>query len=529
MSRYTVLILAYIILIVHLIFLFNGYTTAMTNTMAILNLFLVIIGTYDLFSQHNILRLYPIIGHLRYIFEFIRPEIQQYFVATNISGRPYNRETRSLVYQRSKSVNDTLPFGTQHDIINEHYHYTLHSINVKKIQATPDLTRITFGGDECTQPYSASRINISAMSFGALSANAIKALNLGAKLANIAHNTGEGGISPYHLAEGGDLIWQIGTGYFGCRNAEGKFDETLFAEKSKMAQVKMIEIKISQGAKPSHGGVLPANKITPEISTIRGVPLNKDCDSPPTHSAFTTPIEMMHFIKKLRTLSGGKPIGFKLCIGKHSDFMAIVKAMLATQILPDFITVDGAEGGTGAAPVEYSNRLGIPGDEGLSFVNNCLIGVNLRSKIKIIASGKIASGFDIVKKIALGADTCNIARAMMLSIGCIQALSCNTNKCPSGIATQDHFRAKAVKVPRKGQRVANYHHNTMESFINITGAMGVDHPDKLTPKMIRYRLSEGDSITYHNLYPQINPGSLLDNSEPDFFTEEWEESDPNHF
>jgi len=393
----------------------------------------ILLGLYDINSNHNILRNYPVIGHFRYMMEFIRPEIQQYFIASNQSGRPYNREQRSLVYQRAKQVVDTLPFGTQHDITAVGYEFAAHSLAPKKVDE--DTAYVTVGGPDCKQPYKASRLNISAMSFGALGQSAVLAMNLGAKLGGFAQDTGEGGLTPYHLKHGADIIWEIGTGYFGCRTKDGKFDAEQFAEKANLPEVKMIEIKLSQGAKPSHGGILPAAKITDEISEIRGVPKGQDCVSPPAHTTFSTPKGLLEFVQQLRELTHGKPVGFKLCIGKRSDFMGICKAMLETNITPDFITVDGAEGGTGAAPVEFINRLGIPINEAISFVHNCLVGINMRDKIRLIASGKVATGFDMVKQIALGADMCNAARAFMFSVGCIQAVRCHENTCPTGVTT----------------------------------------------------------------------------------------------
>lgn len=494
----------------------------------ILVLPLIALGIYDINCRHNVLRNYPVIGHLRYLFEFIRPEIQQYFVATNISGRPFNREIRSLVYARSTKEIDTHPFGTERDIDQEGYEFTQHSIAVKKPQEGAD--RLQVGGPDCKKPYCASRINISAMSFGAISKNAVRALNLGAKLGNFAQDTGEGGLTPYHLKEGGDIIWQIGTGYFGCRTPEGNFDEEKFTKKSNLDAVKMIEIKISQGAKPSHGGVLPAAKITKEIAEIRGIPMGQDCLSPPAHSAFSTPEGLLYFIKKCRDITGGKPVGFKLCIGRRQEFMGICKAMLKTGILPDFITIDGAEGGTGAAPLEFSNRFGMPINEGLAFAHNCLMGANVRDKIRLIASGKVATGFDVVMKLALGANMVNLARAMMFSIGCIQAVRCHTNTCPTGVTTQDPARVKALVVKRKGPHVKNYHETTMKSFLDMMGAMGIDHPDNLRADMIYYRLTEGDSQNFAQVFHYIEPGHFLGNNDiHPFFADDWAASSAEAF
>lgn len=489
---------------------------------------LILLGIYDISCRHNVLRNYPVIGHLRYMFEFIRPEIQQYFVATNLSGRPYNREIRNLVYARAHRELDTHPFGTEHDISDRGYEFIHHSLNVKKV--AKECGRILVGGPNCKKPYNASRINISGMSFGALSKNAVMAMNLGAKLGNFLQTTGEGGLTEYHLKHGGDLTWQLGTGYFGCRTLDGKFDDQQFIEKANLDVVKMIEIKISQGAKPSHGGLLPADKINEEISRFRGVPMGQDCLSPPTHSEFSTPIELMHFIQKLREQTGGKPVGFKLCIGKRTEFMGMCKAMLKTGITPDFITIDGAEGGTGAAPLEFSNRFGMPINEGLAFAHNCLVGTNLRDKIRVIASGKVASGFDVIVKLALGANMVNIARPMMFSVGCIQALRCHTNTCPTGVTTQDPKRYRALVVKDKGPHVANYHELTMEGFLELVGAMGLETPDDLEPHMIFFRINEGNSKSFDQLFHYIKPGYLLDNDNIDpYYGVPWQASSAEHF
>jgi glutamate synthase domain-containing protein 2 len=488
---------------------------------------LIALGIYDLRSHHNILKNYPVVGHLRYLFEFIRPEIQQYFVATNQSGRPYNREQRSLIYQRAKNVMDTHPFGTEHDITAPGYEYANHSINVKKVAS--DKARIDVGGPACLQPYSASLINISAMSYGALSRNAVRAFNKGAQLANIYQNTGEGGLTDHHLSGGGDITWQIGTGYFGCRTPEGNFDPDLFSKMANLEAVKMIEIKISQGAKPSHGGVLPADKITEEISRIRGIPMGQDCLSPPDHSTFNSPIGLLKYVEKLRQLTHGKPVGFKICIGAKHEFMGICKAMLETGILPDFITVDGAEGGTGAAPLIFTNRLGMPGDEAVAFVHNCLVGCNLRDSIRIIASGKVATGFDIVRKLALGANMVNIARGFMFTIGCIQALHCNTNKCPTGVTSNNPDRYRAIDINLKAERVHNFHHNTIDAFLELVGAMGIDDPQSLHPDLIHYRIDGIRSATLRKLFHFVEPGEFLKTKAPDFYRTEWDQARPDAF
>ena len=487
-----------------------------------------VVGAYDILTtRHNVLNNYPVLGHFRYMLEFVSPEIRQYFVETNENGRPYNRIVRSLVYSRAKGQVDTQAFGTQYDILTVGYHRTNHSLSPKHVPESEE--RVMLGGPQCARPYNASRLNVSAMSFGALSANAIRALNGGAKDGGFAHNTGEGGLSPHHLAEGGDIIWQIGTGYFGCRAADGGFDKDKFAEKARKDVVKAIEIKLSQGAKPSHGGVLPAAKVDAEIAEIRGVPLHQDVISPPVHSAFDGPTGLLEFVQHLREMSDGKPVGFKLCIGRPSEFMSICKAMLETGILPDFITIDGAEGGTGAAPVEFTNRLGMPVNEAVIFVNNCLRGVGLRDKITIICAGKVATGYDLVEKFALGADMCNAARAMMFAVGCIQALHCNTNRCPSGVATQDPVRGRAVNVPQKRQRVHRYHDATLESFRELLGAMGKATVSELHLSDIRRRSADERECSYADLYPLLDEGVLLGDAIPAEFAADWQKASATAF
>ncbi|TRX54025.1 FMN-binding glutamate synthase family protein [Thalassomonas sp. M1454] len=468
-----------------------------------------IVGYYDLnYSKHTLNRLYPVVAYIRYFLESYRVEIQQYFIANDTEERPFNREQRSLVYQRAKNVRDTVAFGTQRNLIENNYLSLMHSMSPK--DASEVAKTVTFGGPDCLQPFTASYLNISAMSFGSLSANAIEALNLGAKKAGCYHNTGEGGISPYHLKHGGDLVWQIGSGFFGCRDEAGNFCPDRFAEKANNPQVKMIEIKLSQGAKPGHGGVLPAAKITDEIAAIRHIAKDKDCISPAINPECTTPLALLNFVKTLRELSKGKPIGFKLCLGNPVEFLGICKAMLETGITPDFITVDGAEGGTGAAPIEFANRLGVTCLEGVSIIDNALVGIGLRDKIRIIASGITASSFDLLSKIAIGADTVNAARTMMMAIGCIQTKHCNTNLCPTGIATQDPVRGKAINIEEKSDRVRNFHHNTLESFYELVGSMGLDDPAKLTPNMLKRRTPYGLLMSTGGLVKPLGHKSLLD-------------------
>lgn len=473
-------------------------------------LFLTILGYYDMFQKkHSIMRIYPVLGRLRFVMEELRPKIYQYFIESDIDGRPINRIDRSTVYQRAKKENDTMPFGTQLDVYSEGYEWMCHSIAPKDFNSLDHNPRVLIGNKDCTQPYSCSIYNISAMSYGSLSSNAVEAMNGGAQIGGFAHNTGEGGLSPFHLKHGGDVIWQIGTGYFGCRKADGNFDEELFREKSLLPQVKMIEIKISQGAKPGHGGILPASKNTPEIAAIRHIEPYTLVASPPYHKAFGTPREMVGFIQRLRGLSGGKPIGFKICIGHKSEFISICKAMIEQDVYPDFITVDGAEGGTGAAPQEFSNYVGAPLLDGLDFVHNILTGLDIRKHIKIMASGKIITGFHIIRAIALGADACYSARAMMMAVGCIQALLCNTNKCPVGVATQDPKLTVGLVVEDKKTRVANFHKNTIESVVELLGASGLDRKENITKAHIYRRISFQSMLTYEEIFPSYEVGSFL--------------------
>ena len=466
------------------------------------------LGLYDYAqTSHAVLRNFPLIGHGRYLLELIRPEIYQYFIESETDGVPFGRDQRTLVYQRAKQVRDTVPFGTKEDVYGVGYEWVNHSVAPLHLEAS-DL-RIPVGGPDCTQPYSASILNISAMSYGSISKNAVLALNQGAKMGNFAHNTGEGGLSPYHLEGGGDLIWQIGTAYFGCRTPDGRFSPERFAENAAQPQVKMVELKLSQGAKPGHGGILPAAKLTQEIAAIRGVAMGHDVVSPPGHSTFSTPIGLLEFIVRLRELSGGKPVGFKLCVGKRREFFAICKAMVQTGITPDFITVDGGEGGTGAAPLEFSDHIGTPLVEGLILVHNALVGYSVRDKIRVCASGKITSGFDMVKRLALGADLCASARGMMMALGCLQALRCNSNRCPVGITTQNPQLVAGLVPSDKDVRVMGFHKETIESVSEIMGAMGIAHPDDLHPWHIMRRVSPTEIHHYGEIYEFLQDGDLL--------------------
>ncbi len=489
---------------------------------------LIIRGVADMLqTRQAVRRNFPLIGHGRYLLEQIRPEINQYFVESNHDGRPFSRNDRSIVYQRAKGDLDTLPFGTQRDVYSVGYEWINHSL----APAEPDhaCSRVLVGNGACAQPYAASILNVSAMSYGSLSKNAILALNAGARAGSFAHNTGEGGISPHHLEPGGDLIWQIGTGYFGCRTTDGRFDLDAFAQRATLPAVKMIEVKLSQGAKPGHGGILPAAKLTPELVAIRGVEPGRDVVSPPAHSAFCSPMGLLQFLQQLREASGGKPVGFKLCVGKRHEFLGIVKAMLESGIVPDFITVDGAEGGTGAAPLEFSDSVGTPLNEGLSFVHYALVGAGLRDQVRLIASGKVNTGFQIATKVALGADMCNAARAMMFALGCIQALRCNTNQCPTGVATQDPELVHGLHVGDKSARVARFHRETVRSFFEVLGAAGFQKPRDLKPWYVMRRVSSGEVRSYHEIYASLEPGALLTSSVSGSLAFAWDKARPDRF
>ena len=490
---------------------------------------LLMIGFWDYFqTHHSILRNFPILGHFRYLFELIRPEIYQYFIESDTDGVPFDRDQRSLVYQRAKDVRDTVPFGSKENLYETGYEWINHSM--APVQHVPEDMRVQIGGPDCKHPYSASLLNIGAMSYGSLSKNAVLALSEGAKLGGFAHNTGEGGVSPYHKEGGGDLIWQIGTGYFGCRdNSTGGFDAEKYKDTVAHENVKMVELKLSQGAKPGHGGILPGAKVTPEIAEIRGVPIGKDVNSPPGHKAFSTPLELIEFIAKLRDLSGGKPIGFKLCVGKRREFLAVCKAMVELGITPDFIAVDGGEGGTGAAPLEFSNHIGAPLVEGLIFVHNALIGFGLRDDIRVICSGKVTSGFDVLKRLAIGADACYSARGMMLALGCIQALKCNSNECPVGVATQKKHLMNGLVPSVKSERVASYHQETIQSLCEMLGAIGLVSTEDLRPWHVVHRTSPTETKHYGELYEYLEAGSLLNAPLPPSFERACHAASPETF
>ncbi len=478
-------------------------------------------------KRRTILRNFPVLGHFRYLLESIRPELRQYFVESDSEQTPFSRQQRSIVYQRAKNVVDTVPFGTLSDVYKDGYEWLAQSL--APTHPDKEVARITIGEGRCAQPYSCSIFNISAMSYGSLSAAAIRALNIGAREGGFFHNTGEGGISPHHLEPGGDLCWQIGTGYFGCRTPDGEFDPEMFAERAGHPHVKMIEVKLSQGAKPGHGGILPGKKVTAEIAAIRGVRMGETVLSPGAHRAFEGPRGLLEFVTRLRELSGGKPVGFKLCIGHPTELLGIVKAMVETGEVPDFITVDGAEGGTGAAPPEFSNSVGMPLVDGLNLLHNALRGVGLRGQVAILSAGKITTGFHIVRQLALGADACNSARGMMFALGCIQALKCNTNKCPVGVATQDPKLTRGLVIDDKASRVHSYHHKTIQSVLELIGAAGLTHPQELRSHHVFRRVSPTEIRHLGQVYPWVPEGCLLDGSAPGTLAEWWGLADANSF
>jgi len=490
---------------------------------------LVLVGISDLQQTHHaILRNYPVIGHLRFLLEFIRPELRQYFIESDNEAVPFSRSQRSLVYARAKGESDKRPFGTQLDVREVGYEWLTHSISPSVIDSHD--FRVSVGGPQCKHPYAISLFNVSAMSFGALSANAVMALNLGAKKGGFAHDTGEGSISRYHREHGGDLIWEIGSGYFGCRNEDGTFSAERFVQNALSPQVKMIEIKLSQGAKPGHGGVLPGSKVTPEIAEARGVPMGVDCVSPAAHSSFSNPVELLQFVQKLRELSEGKPVGFKLCIGHPWEWFGIAKAMQKTGIYPDFIVIDGSEGGTGAAPVEFTDHMGMPMLEGLRLVHNTLVGLKLRKQIRLGASGKIISGFDVMRTLALGADWCNSARGFMFALGCIQAQTCHTGNCPTGVTTQDPKRQVALVVPSKADRVRNFHRQTLESVQEMLQATGLSAPSDLRLNHIMRRVSEHEVQNLSDLMLSVKGGALLEPQDLEgLFAKYWHAASPDSF
>jgi glutamate synthase domain-containing protein 2 len=499
----------------------RSYTIPATIVTAV-----AVVGLYDLLQRkHSVLRNYPVLGHMRFLLEAIRPEIQQYFIERNFDGRPFDRDVRSLIYERAKGTAAEQSYGTERDIDYAGYEYLLHS--VAPVEPAPEPFRVRIGGPDCKQHYDMALMNISSMSFGSLSGNALRALNNGARKGHFAHDTGEGGLTPYHLG-GADLIWEIGSGYFGTRNNDGSFDPKQFADKAAHDAVKCISIKLSQGAKPGFGGVLPGVKVSKEIAAYRGVPVGEKCVSPAAHSAFGTPRELMAFVAQLRELTDGKPVGLKLCVGSRVDVLAMCKAMLAEGVAPDFIIVDGAEGGTAAAPLEYEDHVGLPLTDGLIVVHNALVGTDLRERIRIGASGKVATGSDIVKRLIQGADYTNSARAMMMATGCIQSMRCHTNHCPVGVATQDPRRARALDVADKSERVYRYQQATVNQAMRIMASMGVSDPSMLNPHMLRKRVSPSEQRSYAELYEWLTPAELFDHA-PVRWRSDWEHADPDSF
>jgi glutamate synthase domain-containing protein 2 len=491
---------------------------------------LILMGLYDMYqSKKTIRRNFPLLGRMRYLLEGLGPEIRQYFVETDLEGKPFNRLQRSIVYQRSKKESDSMPFGTQLDVYQDGYEWINHSIRAIPFSKVNENPKVHIGSSQCTKPYEASMFNISAMSFGSLSKNAILALNNGAKQGGFYHNTGEGGLSPYHL-QGGDVVWNIGTGYFSCRTDEGKFNYDEYVKRATLDNVKMIEIKFSQGAKPGHGGILPKEKVTDEIAAIRLVSKGQDILSPPTHSAFTTPLELMDFVKLLRKGSEGKPIGIKICIGDKSEFLSICKAMVETKTYLDFITVDGGEGGTGAAPQEYSDHVGMPLRDAIAFVYDSLNGFGIKDQIKIIASGKVITGFDIVRTLSLGADLCNSARGMMFALGCIQALECHNNTCPTGVATQNPDLMKGLVPEEKSVRVARFQHETVKSAMDLMASAGLSHPDEVTRDVITTRIERNKVETFAEIFPKLETGCLLfESTVPKEFLYFWRKASSEKF
>lgn len=481
---------------------------------------LLAITLWDFFqSRHALRRNYPLLARIRWLFEDLRPFLRTYIVESDLEGRPFNIDERSLVYARAKGQLDSHPMGTELDVYSEEYQWLGHSI--APTDDNPETWHVSVGGPECRKPYDASLLNISAMSFGALSARAIEALNKGAALGGFAHNTGEGGICTYHRKHGGDLIWEIGSGYFGCRDENGRFDPARFAQRASEDQVKMIEIKLSQGAKPGHGGVLPGAKVTAQIADARGIPQGEDCISPAAHSAFSTPIQLLEWVAELRDLAGGKPVGLKLCVGLPHEIMALAKAMHETGIAPDYISVDGAEGGTGAAPQELTDNVGMPLREGLIAMRNVLVGTGLKDKVRIAAAGKIHSGAGMARAFALGADWCYAARAFMFSLGCVQSMKCHTGECPTGVATQTQWRQQGLVVEAKARRVAHFHKETLHSMRQIVVAMGLDRPWEISYRDFFQRIDAAKASPMNQVYQFLEPGQLLDDPDSTQYAHAW--------
>lgn len=505
-----------------------GYLGILGYWLFLVALLMTLFGVRDLLqARHSLLRNYPLVGWCRYLIEAIRPQIRQYLLETDTGGMPFNREQRSIVYRRAKEVEDKQPFGTELDVYRDGYEWINHSVAPTRVE--PETLRVSIGNRQCRQPYSASVFNISALSFGALGMNAIRALNRGAKLGGFAHDTGEGGISPYHREFEGDLIWEIGSGYFGCRREDGGFDPDRFAVQAQSGQVKMIEVKLSQGAKPGHGGILPAAKVSREIAETRNVRPGEDCVSPARHPAFSTPLEFVRFLATLRELSGGKPVGFKLCVGHPWELMGICKAILETDIIPDFIVIDGKEGGTGAAPMEFSDHVGTPLREGLIFVHNALVGTGLREHIKLGVSGKVVTGFNMAVNMALGADWCNSARGFMFALGCLQSQHCHTDRCPTGIATQNPWRQRSLVVPDKAQRVCQFHKQSVAALADILSTVGLEHSRDLRPRHISRRINKDTVKTASEIYHFLEPGELLNGCDDPYYGGHWRQADAGSF
>lgn len=487
-----------------------------------------LLAAWDLCQKrHTLLRNYPIFGHIRYILEDFRHQIRQYFIEGDREEVPFSRVQRNIVYQRSKRVNDSIPFGKLINVYEPGYEWLEHSM--APCEPEDDDPRVQVGNEQCRRPYSASRFNISAMSFGSLSSHAILALNMGAEMGGFYHDTGEGGVSRYHAQYDGDLVWEIGTAYFGCRTEGGEFDPQQFEITATTAQVKMIELKLSQGAKPGGGGLLPGRKVTPEIAEARKIQAGRDCHSPAAHREFSTPVEMLEFLQRLRELSGGKPVGFKFCVGRRTEFLAVCKAMRETGIVPDFITVDGSEGGTGAAPPELTQSMGVGLRDGLIFVHNALVGAGLRDQVCLICAGKVITGFDMAAKIAMGADICNSARGMMFALGCIQARACDKDICPTGVTTQDPWRVHGLSVADKGPRVANYHKGTIDRFAMVLAACGLRRAEELEPGMLWRRISQSETRNYRELYEYLEPGELVDGTRREAWRSWWKQARADSF
>jgi glutamate synthase domain-containing protein 2 len=525
-SRY----LAFIACVLVCALAFAGWELGLgVRLVALASAVLVVIGLADLAQKRSTLRRnYPLICHVRFFFEYVRPMLRQYVVESDNEEVPFSHVQRAVVKQRAKNILDVRPFGSELDMYAERYEWLNHSIRPSRIDDHDFRIDV---GTQCAAPYSASVFNISAMSFGAISPNAIRALNEGARRGRFYHDTGEGSLSAYHRENGGDIVWELGSGYFGACERAGVFSEARFAEKAVLDQVRMIEIKLSQGAKPGHGGVLPAPKVSAEIAATRGVAMGEDCISPARHSAFDTPEGLLHFVARLRELSGGKPTGFKLAIGHPWEWFGIAKAMTTTGILPDFIVVDGGEGGTGAAPLEFTDHVGAPLREALMLVHNTLVGLDLRERIRIGASGKVITALDLARTLAIGADWCNAARGFMFALGCIQSQSCHTDRCPTGVATQDPRRWNKLDVPDKASRVASFHDNTLRALKELLQAAGLEHPSELGPEHVIRRISSNQVRSLASLYRFLEPGELLGGDVPEHavFQRFWRVARPDTF